>query len=115
MDSSNRKESQECRGQMDTSGRGVGPHSRGTPEALSFALSNDGEADQAGGIHCDNSGRFASPPQQDEPPCKHNFVEDYFGDPEVPGGQYFFTWCDKCGATPDGQNVFGNGFFRGEG
>ncbi len=42
------------------------------------------------------------------PQCDHNWVDDYMGDPDVPGGQMFFGYCTKCGASSDSpdDNVF---------
>ena len=33
--------------------------------------------------------------------CEHEWIEDYMGDPDVPGGQMFFGVCCKCGASSD--------------
>ncbi len=40
--------------------------------------------------------------------CDHNWVDDYMGDPEVPGGQMFFGDCTKCGVSSDSpdKNAF---------
>ena len=42
------------------------------------------------------------------PQCEHNWVDDYMGDPDVPGGQMFFGYCTKCGASSDSpdDNIF---------
>jgi len=36
-----------------------------------------------------------------EQECEHNWVTDYMGDPDVPGGQMFFGYCTKCGVSSD--------------
>ena len=35
------------------------------------------------------------------PQCEHNWIVDYMGDPDVIGGQMFFGYCTKCGASSD--------------